>query len=319
MKSISGFILVTQISLFFLLPACAQKNVNETSDFPELTGPYIGQNPPGLTPEIFASDIICTDAPEGCSSFSNDGNLFMFVRSGSNNPGIFIMEQVNGIWTKPQLASFSAGKFDWDFMLAPDDRHVFVSSGRPVKEGGDPLLGGHQIWVSKRNGNKWTNAKLLKYPVNLGVHDSYPSITTDGTLYFFSRRSGGNGDADIYRCKNIYGKYDNVENLGAPINGIYSDLDPFIAPDESYLIFCSDRPGGMGKDDIYITFRTKEDGWTDPVNLGKEINYPYHEYIPSLTLDGKYFFFTTNKTGNLYIYWVSSKIIEELKPERMKD
>ena len=298
-----GFLL--SIHLVFI--NCSKKN-----DFPVLKGPYLGQKLPGMTPEVFAPGIISTDVSEGCVSFTQNNNLFLFTRSGK---GILLMQQVNGKWTAPELAPFSAGKCDWDFMLAPDDKTVFVSSGRPDKKGGDTLRD-YRIWVSERNGDNWSTPVLLPAPVNTGQHDSYPAITDDGTLYFFSNRDGGLGEGDIYRSGKIGSKYPDVDNLGSPINTSYHEVDPYIAPKENYMIFCSDRPGGFGDADFYISFRTKEGIWSNPINMGAKINSKAAEYIPYVTSDGKYFFFTSNKPGNREIYWVDAKVIEDLRPKK---
>ena len=286
-------------------------------DFPVLKGPYLGQKPPGLTPKVFAPGIVSTAAAEGGSSFTRDGKLYLFVRARSKQDGIFIMEQKKGVWQKPRLAPFSAGKYDWDFMLAPDDKTLFVSSGRPVKKGGLPVRN-YRIWIIRRSGKGWSEPFLLPPPVNTGLHDSCPSAAANSTLYFFSNRNGGSGNGDIYRAMRIKGKYPLGENLGKLVNSKHHEVDPFIAPDESYLIFCSDKPGGYGKDDMYISFHKADGSWSQPVNMGKEVNSPYQEYIPYVTPDGKYFFFTTNKTGNRDIYWVDAKIIDTLTPSNIK-
>lgn len=282
------------------------------TDFPVLKGPYLGQKRPGSIPEVFAPGIISTGATEGASSFSADGRSYFFARARSPQEGIFFMEQKDGVWSQPHLASFSAGKHDWDFMLAPDGLTVFVASGRPIRKGGSPLRN-HQIWVSDRTDEGWSEPRLLPFPVNSGQHDSYPSITKKGILYFFSRRDGGLGNGDIYRARKTDGQYTEVENLREPINTEHHEVDPFIAPDESYIIFCSDKPGGSGRDDIYVSYKKDDGSWSVPVNMGSKVNSPHQEYIPYVTPDGKYFFFTSNKSGNRDIYWMDANIIEELK------
>jgi hypothetical protein len=278
-------------------------------EFPILKGPYLGQKPPGLIPEVFAQGIISTEVNEGCVSFTHDNTLFFFARAGI---GILFMQQVNNIWTEPKLAPFSAGKSDWDFMLAPDDKNILISSGRPDKNGGETLRD-YRIWVSERKEDNWSTPFLLPEAVNSGQHDSYPCITENGTLYFFSNREGGKGNGDIYRAEMNMGNYNSVENLGAPINTVYHEVDSYVDPKENYMIFCSDKPGGFGDADIYISFLTKKRTWSDPINMGSKINSDAAEYIPYVTPDGKYFFFTSNKTGNREIYWVDAIIIENLK------
>lgn len=212
-----------------------------------------------------------------------------------------MMQQVNSVWSKPQLAPFSAGKYDWDFMLAPDNKTVYIASGRPPQEGGEPQKN-YRIWTSKLTKKDWSEPLLLPFPVNSGQHDSDPSLTENNTLYFFSNRDGGLGEGDIYKSKMINGQYKNVENLGMPVNTKYHEVDPFFAPDKSYLITCSNKPGGFGSFDIYISFQKADGLWTKPKNMGDKINSESTEYIPYVTPDNKYFFFTSDKSKNREIY-----------------
>lgn len=106
---------------------------------------YFGQNPPGKTPEVFAPGIISTEASEGCSYFSKDGQFYLFARGGSVEPDIFIMKQKDGIWSKPYLASFSAGRHDWDLTLTPDGKYFFFTSNK---------IGNWDIY--------WVDAKIIK-------------------------------------------------------------------------------------------------------------------------------------------------------------
>ncbi len=309
-----SFLNLLMFLLIFSVSSNARSEENDYADWPVLKGPYLGQKPPGMTPEIFAQGIISTDVTEGCVAFTRDNTLFLFSRRGE---GIFFMQQINGRWTTPELASFSAGELDWDFAIAPDDKTLFVASRRPDVKGGD-TLSVYRIWKSERSGVNWSAPKLLTAPVNSGQHDSYASITEDGTLYFFSNREGGLGRADIYRSKKIGIDYPEVENLGPPINTVYRDLDAYVDPRELYLIFSSNKPGGFGKTDLYISFRTTENTWSAPVNMGEKINSESYEVIPYVTPDRKYFFFVSDKVGNGEIYWVDAKIIENLKPDYLK-
>jgi Tol biopolymer transport system component len=227
------------------------------------------------------------------------------------------MENKNGVWSRPYQAPFAFKGQDGDFMVAPDGKKIFIASGRPLIKGAQPTRN-HNIWVVERTSAGWSQPRPLEHPINTDWHESYPSVTKDGTLYFFKRFKDPEGKADIYRSRLVDGKYTKVKKLGGKINTKYNDLDGFIAQDESYLIFCSDRPGGYGNYDFYISFRKNGDSWTEPVNMGEKINSSAAEWIPYVTPDGKYFFFTSNKSGNREIYWVDAKIIEELKPKELK-
>ena len=128
-----------------------------------------------------------------------------------------------------------------------------------------------------------------------------------------SFRDEGKGEDDIYRSRLIDGKYQELENLGAPVNTEYPEVDPFISADESYLIFCTDKPGGFGGYDLYISFRKSDGSWTPPVNMGEGINTTGAEFRPGVSPDQKYFFFTSDRSGAGEIYWVSTDIIQLLK------
>ena len=164
----------------------------------------------------------------------------------------------------------------------------------------------------------WAEPIKLAPPVNSPDIDTYPSLTDDGTLYFFSDQEGGFGSHDIYRSPLIDGKHTTIENLGPVINTEHEELDPFIAPDESYLIFCSRTLEGFGGFDLYVTFQKGDGTWTKPVNMGEGINTSAYDWVPYVTPDGKYFFFNSTRSGSWDIYWVDARIIEELKPETLK-
>jgi Tol biopolymer transport system component len=164
----------------------------------------------------------------------------------------------------------------------------------------------------------WSKPVLLKSPVNTPSHDTWASAAQNRTIYFFSGREGGMGRSDVYRSTFKNGKHASVENLGNGINTEYVDNDPYIAPDESYLIFCSNRPQGMGKLDMYVAFMKPDGSFAKPVNLGKAVNSSAHEERPYVTPDGKYLFFTTTRNGCLDIYWVDAKIIYKFKMDETK-
>ena len=90
---------------------------------------------------------------------------------------------------------------------------------------------------------------------------------------------------------------------------LIDEADVFIAPNESYMIFCSIREDGFGQGDLYISFKKDDNNWTTAKNMGATINTKYHELCPVVTRDGKYFFFTSNQD----IYWVDAKVIEKYR------
>jgi Tol biopolymer transport system component len=138
------------------------------------------------------------------------------------------------------------------------------------------------------------------------VDEYYVSLTKDGTIYFASNRDGGIGSFDIYRSRCVDGRYIKPENLGNAVNSKYLEHDPFIAPDESYILYTSvDRPGGFGTGDLYISWRNKDGTWNKAKNLGKTFNTSGYDFCPIVSPDSKYFFFT--RRGD--IYWVGLDLL----------
>jgi len=153
----------------------------------------------------------------------------------------------------------------------------------------------------------------------MGNNQYYPTLSFDKTLYFSTQRSNSIGQRDVYKATLRNGKYDKIENLGLNVNTKYDEGDAFIAPDESYIIVCGmGRPDCLGSGDLYISFRKKDDDWTKSKHMGNRINSPDSDYCPYVSPNGKYFFFTSRRTGADDIYWVDAKVIEELKPDELK-
>jgi len=300
------------LSLIIVFSSHAQKG-----EFPVLKGLYLGQEPPGMIPKIFAPGIISTDISEGCSGWGNNMEYFIFQRWISGKSSLYIMNQINGVWSEPVLLHFVDQYKVGDFTIAPDGITMVFASNILIEEIGSEGEGGN-IWIVKKTGTGWTDPKHVGLEINTKHHDSYPCLTTNGNLYFFSRRPGGYGDSDLYMSEFIDGKYQTPVNLGPKLNTKYHEWDTYTAPDESYMIYCSMMPGGLGDDDLYVTFKKDDGSWSKPVHMGNKINSDKSENRPYVTPDGKYFFYTSTERGNRDIYWVDAKIIEKVKPKELR-
>jgi Tol biopolymer transport system component len=163
--------------------------------------------------------------------------------------------------------------------------------------------------VEKLESGNWSKAKHLDYPCTPNLHDFYYVSSRNNSIYF---SIFDNGKGDLYYIPNNSDNKDPI-HLDYPINTEHNEHDPFIAPDGSYLIFTSDRPGGFGSADLYICFKNGESSWSSPVNMGETINSEKYDYCPILSPDEKYLFFSSYRTGNGDVYWVDAKIIDTLK------
>ncbi len=303
--------------IVFVLISCTQQE-----NFPILKGPYLGQPPPGETPEIFAPGIVSTEKKEFMYGFFNNGSLFFFessipaLKKDWIHIPVYRTEIKNGTWTRPQKSEITGRPWIFEYADAPEGTKIFFA-WRKNLDGSGPRMD-IDLWKAVKTSEGWAAPERLGPPVNTEKFDSWPSLSENETLYFFSSREEGFGEADLYRAVQQDGEYREVENLGGVINSERYDHDPFIAPDESYLLWCSRRLGGHGGDDLYIAYRKDNGMWAGPFNLGEKINTSANETRPYATSDGKYIFFVSDTNNNLDIYWVSAGIIEKLKPNELK-
>ncbi len=301
------------LSLMFLsFPALTAVSTDE--DVPVLKGDYLGQKPPGMTPELFAPVIISTDAPEGCLTFSHDGDHAVFRRHWREDTRVFVLERKNGEWTRPEIAPFFMEGFGFgDFTFAPNEARLYFTSNRPLG-GGDEENESSDIWLVENSNGSWSEPVHLGAPVNSPLHDSYPSVSNDKTLYFFRRFEGDDGLSEILSAQFRNGAYSEPMRLGENINTQWDEWDPAISPDGSMLVFCSKKPSGLGMDDLYVSFKDRDGQWSPSINLGDGVNTPGSENRPFITSDGKYLFFNSDTGGSRDVYWIDMKVVRRLDP-----
>jgi Tol biopolymer transport system component len=327
----------TNVVLFilFLIPVLLGCYEEEP---PELTGNYFSQTPPDTIPSVFAPDIISHGFHEHSLTFSPEYNELFYVTADHSYSlyRIITMKRVNDNWSKQMLAPFSSDYSDMSPAFSPDGSRLFFGGKRPTPENITDEIN-HDLWYVDKVGDKWSEPVSMGSPVNTASHEANPSVSSDGTLYF-QRNTGSANGWDIYYSEFIDGEYSEPVQLLAPINTPHNESAPFISPDEEYLLFHSNRPGGEGINDIYACFRREDGEWGEPVNLGREINSPASEFKPSVSPDGKYLFYSSYKnlssdkylTGdydellNLYrnpqngtgtIFWVDASVIHKLKEQ----
>ena len=308
-------IILVIFSLTFFTICQAQENKKDKSDFPVLTGPYLGQNPPGMIPEPYVPNLL----PDkywwhSAPAFSLDGKevyFSAFIKSEAYSERIMYMKLENGRWTPPKVAPFSE-YFEGGPCFTPDGNKIFYSSARPLAKGGKPRED-RDIWYVERTPDGWSEPKHTSF--NTDTWEDRVYISDLGNIYYKSNN-------DIYRVKMVDKGFSQPEKLSDAINSEYGEQDPCIAPDESFMIFYSSRPGHLGKEDgdLYISFKKKDGTWTKAVNIGPTFNEGHIiTRFPKLSPDGKYLFFSKLvNPRNDKIYWVDAKIIEELKPKEFK-
>lgn len=325
MKTKGFFIALILILFISVLPALIQENKKGKSDWLVLKGPYLGQKPPGKKAVLFNPGIFFKGEVQGCSGFLNCGTVFVFTSQKPNTDWrlgpTYVTELKNGLWSKPQIAPFSRYA-PYNFTVGPDDQTIYFTTLKSPDKTTSMFGEEANIWAVKLEINGWTEPVMFGRSINTEKYDeNYPAVNNEGTIYYMSRHEEGVGGTDVWRSRNIDGKYAKAGNVGRPVNSETGDADPFVAPDESYLIICQKKDEGYGHYDLYIYFLKPDGTWSEHINMGKEVNSSEYESRPYVTPDGKFLFFVSDrpnegKTSN--IYWVDAKIIEELKPEELK-
>jgi Tol biopolymer transport system component len=262
-------------------------------------------------PQLFAEGIVSTEDDEVGGTFTPDGSEFYFVKLNPYTTfphlGMICVSRFRGgRWTVPEVVPFSGRNLDFPPKISPDGKTMYFSSSRPAPGKTARVL---RIWAVARAWDEWGEPRVLPAPIN--AEDSWnwaPSVTNDGTLYFASNRDGQK--AHIFRSRLVNESYVQPERLGPEINSEFNESDPYISPDEKTLIFSSfgndlgdaDRAetlkgGGVlyARADLYIS-TNREGKWLPARHLRHSINSVADEGSPSLTADGKYLFFTSERS-----------------------
>jgi len=292
--------LSTKLLLAFSL--VISSNSYSRDELPVLEGPYMGQNPPGMMAEPFAPGIISTKGWEVEGVFAPGMKEFYHTLDSSENAGstdkkfratVVGYRQENNIWTK-YLEFPRRGEIGF----SPDGKRMHMAKG-----------------YKDRIGDGWSERKSLGPMFDRkDWHIMRLSASNKGTYVFDDAKSN-----DVIRISKLKdGKRQAPILMDAMINSGTYTAHPFIAPDESYLIWDSKRKGNYGDSDLYISFRQKDNSWGPAINMGDKVNSDKWDAYASVTPDGKYLLFNRGiGEGNedVDIYWVDAKIIDTLRPK----
>ncbi|MBU1011573.1 MAG: MBL fold metallo-hydrolase [Bacteroidetes bacterium] len=342
--SLNEWINMIYQSLVFQL----ERNSDNTKQFSEMRDSYLGQKPPGMTPEIFAPGIISTIAHEHSSpAFAPDGTevFYSVFYPGVTTEVIMRRKFEKGKWSEPEVAPFSGCYRDGGPVFAHDGSKLYFYSTRPINEGEKP--GQMDIWCVEKEKGEWGKPQHLGYNVNTNEKEMTLSVAKNGNIYFTVINS--ERGHSLYLAEFMNGNYLKAKTCGNFLGDNYNEWCPFISPDESYLILAAYKKDGEENNDLYVVFKMEDGSWSKAINLGETINTNHQEQFPQISYDGKYLFFTSNRfrtgprnidsyfyenqltyseimkisrlpgNGRGDIYWVDTKIIDDLRKEALKD
>jgi pimeloyl-ACP methyl ester carboxylesterase len=260
-------------------------------------GPYFGQKPPGRVPKVFAPGIVSSRGGfEFCASFTPDGREFYLNRG----PDICVSRLEEEGWTAPEPASFNAPDLDHEAHVTADGQKLFFGTRRTPPGQDTPDYG---IWFMERAGEGWGEPQY---------HGPGMYVTTSRNRNLYVTDTSVEPSVIVMQ-EWADGEYAPPVRLEGGVNSGHGDAHPCIAPDESFIIFDSRRPGSLGgewDDDLYVSFRNPDGTWGEAIHLGRDINTPGNNMTASLSPDGKYLFYFSSDD----IYWVDAAVIESFRP-----
>lgn len=272
---------------------------------------YFNEIPPGTTPKVFAPGKVSTENEfEFGAVFSNDMSEFYYAIFANGRAETRMMKFQNGTWSKPvKILSHEVYSHN-DPFLTPDNKRLFFISDRPLNGTGPKK--DYDIWYIEREENgKWSAPKNAGRNINSEKNEYYISFTKTGKMYFSSnvQDKAEANNYDIYSSEYENGNFQPSVKLPSAINSSAYEADVYISPDESYVVFASNRPGGLGIGDLHVSFRKTDGTWTASKSLGNSVNTETDDFCPYVTPDGKYLFYASR--GD--VYWVSTEVFKSLR------
>ena len=294
--------------------------VRQASPIREMTdyhGQYLGQDLPGHKPEPFAPGIFSAwndyglhpqstvvIAPGGGQIYFTDES-YPVVKGRSQS--IWMMQQINGAWTEPHIASFSSDYSDWGTFLSEDGRVIYFVSTRPP--GGKGPADDADIWYVEENENGFSAPKRLGHPVNTAFGEVSGTVASNGVLLFTSNRPGGKGGFDIYLTRSINGDYSEPVGLGEGVNTGADERVMCVSPDLSFLMLHRYDKNNEADAGLYVSYRLEDNSWTRAKSIGDHINMLNVTWA-SLSPDGEHLFILGLGYG---IYWLRTELIDYLR------
>jgi len=290
--------------LVLLLNACkANKQQPTASNAATIESPYLNQKPPGLIPEMFAPGMVSTDNWEVGGVFTPNLEAFYFLREvgekEEDKKQIFmVIEKKDNQWQE----SVISGRVGQAF-ISPDGKIMHL--GRRYKE---------------RTDSGWSEIKSLGAP-----YDTIPIMRmTSSSKGTYAFDEAVEGRSILRYSRLINGKREAPIPFPKEINTGRFNAHPFIAHDESYVLWDGQRDNGPRNAEIYVSFKLSNGSWSKAIKLDEKINTNASEFGARVTPDGKYLFFNrntgkvkpTDKYENTDIFWVDAQVIELLRPKK---
>lgn len=318
----SGKILIVKLSLcllsvFYLNSLRAQQTYFEFD--------YFGQVPPDTVVKEFK-------LPDQVRNNFDFINSLSFAPSGRSiicgltdrewsTSTIVFTTYMNGVWTALDTLPYCHSGINSNPVFLNDSVVYFSSRfNKELEQTSD-----FDIFRMTLSDKGWTLPEKVKELSEDTCREFIGTFSLSGDVYFTRLEKLEQPVIDLPLDNELYcgeyskGRFRSIRNMGIPVNTVYGEFCAYADPGGRFLLFGSNRPGGYGKVDTYISFHSKDGSWTNPANLGSQINTAEIDSDALITPDGKYLFFIRRQGWNCEvpnrIYWVSTAILNKFKPE----
>lgn len=262
--------------------------------------PFLTKEIPTAEPIPFKTDLI----PEGKlihkGSFSPDLTQYYYTLSDKNYErfDIYVIQKQHNQWSGPEPAFFNSTYSEHGMSFSPDGNTIYFSSTRPVGIADIPYT--WHLWKSGKRDGQWNEPEFVDIPNLRDKLVSHPTISQKGTLYFHASNLDYS-DMNLYQSKLVNGTMEPAQKVVLDIEAPYGKCTPFIASDESFLLFAT-----VGNQlDLHISHNDGHDHWSKPRKLSEQIN-DSGQGNPYVTPDHQFLFFATGtNTEPWQVNWVN--------------
>ncbi len=305
---------------FLTVVVCGLVSVASADNVAEISGTYLGEPAPDSVPLVFRPGAVSGDGIEIALAVHPNVAEVYVTRITSGKAALLVSRRIGEGWTALEPVSFASACDDAGAFVTADGAMLYFASKRPGV-GETAPRGAYHIWFVTRQGETWSEPAEVVLPLESVSGEASPSLTGDGALYYAADYTSLGGEG-VYCSRSADGVWQLPEYVGVFPHGGAVYVEPFISADGSFLLFYSaGRSDNLAPastlGDLYVSFRDADGAWTPPRNLGSPVNSAMEESSPSLSPDGRFLFFASNRAARNRmpdICWVSADFLAAQKP-----
>lgn len=247
--------------------------------------------------QVLMPGLISTGLYERDLAISSDGSEMIYTLGTVNQDQRMLVSRnllEDGTWTPPKGLPFSGIHQDIEPFFAPNSSRLYFASNRPISE--SDSTADYNIWYSEKHNDQWSEPVALPSGINTEKNEFFPSVTSEGHLYFTAIRDHGVGSEDIFKAEFLDGTFQTPVPLDTTINTKTNEFNAFISPEEDLIIFSSyGRKDDLGGGDLYYSTKTATGRWKQAEHLPAPINSEKLDYCPFVDLKSGILYFTSKR------------------------